>query len=289
MFKRYFRKFVKLLTLLRIFLPKFIKVLVKNFYYRVSKNYHTSKLVGDKKKYLDLFKIAIRKQYPKIDYYLKKNNLKKIDRDFINKLALVTQVSIKKSSINFQHGRIIYGLICKYISNCKEKNIKFNFVDIGTAKGFSSIVISKAAYDCKVEYEVQTYDIIPNNVKMYWNSISDFKGKQTRAELVSDYRKFTKNINYYCGVTKISLQNNNKKRIHFAFIDGSHDYQDVFFEYNFIKQRQLPGDIIMFDDITPKYFRDLVLFIKKIKKQKQYHVNLLTSEKNRGYAVAYKL
>ena len=89
---------------------------------------------------------------------------------------MYTQVVIKKSTINYQHGRILYAELCNYIRNNSISNIII--LETGTARGFSSVCMSKAISDCKSVGEINTIDILPNNEKIYWNSISDIDGKK---------------------------------------------------------------------------------------------------------------
>ena len=271
-------------------LPKYFKEKIKIFYWKITNNYLTNKPLGSKDKYLQIFSEAKKYSFPNIDNYILKNNFKNIDLDFFNNLALITQVSIKKSKINYQHGRILYALIDNYISKNKNKNKndKYNFLDIGTAKGFSSIVITKAATDNSVDYEIQTYDIVPHNKPIYWNSILDIDGKKTREELLEQYSSYTQQINYFSGRTKTFFKKLNTKRINFAFVDGSHDYDDVIFEYKHIKTRQEAGDIIMFDDVTPNHFNGIVKLVGEITDESKYNIELLMSSDYRGYAIATK-
>ena len=67
-----------------------------------------------------------------------------LDKDWLDNLALYTQIVIKKSQINYQHGRILYSLLMKYLN---QNNDKINVLETGTARGFSSICMSKAILD----------------------------------------------------------------------------------------------------------------------------------------------
>ena len=57
-----------------------------------------------------------------------------------------------------------------------------NILETGTARGFSSIIMSRVLINKKVSKgSIYTLDILPHNVKMYWNCISDpINGKVTR-------------------------------------------------------------------------------------------------------------
>jgi predicted O-methyltransferase YrrM len=278
----------KIRALVANLLPKICKEAIKFFYWKITNNYKTNKVLGSREKYLQIFADAKQETFINVDNYIQKNNFKNIDINFLNNLALTTQISIKKSKINYQHGKIIYALVYNYISQTKNIIPQYNFIDIGTAKGFSSIIIAKACIDNAVNFKIQTYDIIPNDVKMYWNSIEDLGGKKTRPELLNNFIKYLKNINYFSGKTKDTLKLSDNKRINFAFIDGSHDYDDVLFEYQFIKERQKEGDIIMFDDVTEGYFNGIVKLIHELRRINDYKIEFLTSSKERGYAIAVK-
>ncbi len=275
-------------VILKLF-PKILKTFIKDNYFKITGNYITQKILGDEKKYLEIFNQIKNKRYDEIDKFIKSRDYNEIDQNFLEDLALITQVSIKRSDVNYQHGRLIYSILDDYIINSKESFNNFVFVDIGTAKGFSSIIISKCALQNNIAFKIFSFDIIPHQLKMYWNSVADLKGKISREELLQDYKNFTKNINFIKGKTKNSLKIlSSTKRINFAFLDGSHEYEDVKFEFSFIKKRQNKGDIIFFDDVTAGHFDGIVKLIDEIKKSKEYEVENINSTEYRGYAVAIK-
>ena len=270
-------------------IPKFIKLFLKDIYYFFTGNYITKKVKGNKEKYLQIYEAISAKKYNQIDRFISSHNLKEIDKNFINQLALISQVSIKKSEVNYQHGRLIYSILDAYIKS--QKNLdNFLFVDVGTAKGFSSVIISKCALDNNIKFLVYSFDIIPHNKKIYWNSIKDIDGKLSRSELLNDYSDYTNHISYIKGRTKSKLNEiSSSERLNFIFLDGSHDYDDVKYEFNFIKSKQKRGDIIFFDDVTKGHFDGVVELINEIKQAGEYEVEIINSSNFRGYAVAKKL
>ena len=60
-------------------------------------------------------------------------------------------------------------------------------------------------------------------------------------------------------------------------------------EYKFLKERQISGDLIFFDDVTQKKFPGVVKAIEQIKKDGDYSIKFLDFSKNRAYALAMKL
>ena len=101
----------------------------------------------DKQKYLNIYK-QLKSNY-KTSLPKEINSQFKIDRKFILELALPTQVTIKLSKINIDHGKILYSLLRNYIS--KNKINRINILEVGTAKGFSSLCMAKALYDHKID------------------------------------------------------------------------------------------------------------------------------------------
>ena len=57
--------------------------------------------------------------------------------------------------------------------------------------------MSKAIFDSKVNAKIISLDIIPNDKKIYWNSITDHLiGKINRLVLLDNYKIFLKRINF---------------------------------------------------------------------------------------------
>lgn len=279
----------KIYTNILRFTPKKTKLILKDIYYYFTGNFITKTRKGSKEDYIQIFNIIKKKKYETIDNFINKKNLKNIDQNFLNDLAFISQISIKKSEVNFQHGRLIYSILNDYINNKKKELKDFVFIDVGTAKGFSSVLISKCGEDNKIRFKIFSFDIIPHNKKIYWNSIKDIDGKSTRKNLLKDFSKYTKNINFIEGRTKKKFIEIEKyERLNFAFLDGSHDYDDVKYEFDFIKKKQKKGDIIFFDDVTEDHFDGIVRLIDEIKISGEYKIERINSTQYRGYALATK-
>lgn len=241
---------------------------------------------SDENGYLKIYEKCSKKNYVEIDKY-EMGHEKKIDYNWINQLALQTQVVIKKSEINYQHGRVLYAELCSYIK--KNSPDKLEILETGTARGFSSVCMSRAIQDSNYNGQIHTIDILPNNKKIYWNSISDISGKKTRLELLQKWNKYLQNIIFYKGNSIKVLNKININRVNFAFLDGSHNRKKVEFEFNWVKKRQLKNDIIVFDDYDPINFKGICEFVDELEIKKIYKIMKVFSEKNRGYAIAYKL
>jgi len=248
-----------------------------------SGNFLTSKPLATEKEYLKLHKEYVEEINN--DNFIK-NNFSSSDIKFINDLALITQVTKKASKINWRHGFIIMKTLRSY-ANDTINNL--NIFETGTARGFSAVTMSYVLKELNKNFNIHTLDIIPHEKKIYWNCITDIKkGKVTRKMLLTDYSNYLKNIIFISGISKNILTNLNLKRIHFAFLDGSHEYEDVKFEFEFVDKRNKTGDILVLDDYTPGKFDGVVKLVDEIKLKKNYNLDFLDNNKDRGYAILKK-
>ncbi len=108
---------------------------------------------ADKATYMQIFEEAKSKNYPEIDAF-EKDTTFKINKSELENLALHTQVVIKKSAINYQHGRLLYSVLRKYIAEQGSTNL--TVLETGTARGFSSICMAMAMKDANVEGKIIT-------------------------------------------------------------------------------------------------------------------------------------
>ena len=77
----------------------------------------------------------------------------------------------------FLHGYLLYIALDRYLKD--NPNIEFiNILETGTDMGFSCVCMAKALYDNGRNGKIYTLDILPNDIKMYWNCIKDFVGKK---------------------------------------------------------------------------------------------------------------
>lgn len=248
--------------------------------------YHYGKSIyATKEKYMEIFNNAKNKKYPEVDEFLSKYK-DKIEKDWINNLALHTQVVIKPNPINFQHGKIIYSILMKYLKENHSKNI--TILETGTARGFSSIIMAKALCDTSAEGTIHTIDITPHEFKMIWNCIDDNEGMKTRAEILKPWKEYLSKINFIHGKSKKILKNLSLDKVNFAFLDAEHKLKDLKIEFEYVLKRQTKGDIIFFDDYTPGLFDDVVNFVDLIEKKNIYKVTRIKSSNLRGYAIAEK-
>ena len=211
-----------------------------------------------------------------------------LESSWLHELALHTQVVVKESEICYQHGRLLYAILSDYLQ--KNNFGSLNILETGTARGFSSLWIAKTLEDQLIEGKIITLDPLPHNVKMYWNCIDDNEKEKTRAQLLTNYSNLINRYIWFLeGKSNEVLDKLELSRIHFSFLDSSHDYEDVKFEISYIVPRQIKGDIIFFDDYQKDYFPGVVKAVRELESQGTYSVNTLSVNSQRGYAIAERI
>lgn len=257
---------------------------IKNNFFGINHPFG-KKIIATKEFYLKKFEEVKNIRYENVDNYLPVKKYP-IEKNWMDTLALHTQIVKKKSQINYQHGRILYSCLKEYILLNQPKHIEI--LEIGTARGFSSLCMSKSITDCNIQGNIFTIDIIPHNKAFYWNCIDDHEKPKTREELLSKWYKQMSNIYFITGPSRFVLKKLNLNRINFAFIDGMHDILNVKREFNYVSSRQKKDDIIIFDDVSDN-FPDVIKFIENIKTLNTYKIQTLNSEINRSYAICKKI
>ena len=259
--------------------------LISSFRYKIF-NFFSIPL-AKKEFYLKIHNDSKSKKYQIVDEFEKKYNFS-INKEWFEELALNTQVVIKKSDINYQHGRLLYSLLMNYISNQSKKLNYIQIFETGTARGFSAICMAKALIDSRVNGNITTIDILPHTQKMLWNCIADCNGVSSRDEILNFWEKEKQNVTFLEGKSSEVIKRLNLKRIHFAFLDAHHVTREVINEYKFVENKQIKGDIIFFDDVTPSLYPGVVNAINIIKKSDIYSIEYIFLSSQRQYAIARK-
>jgi len=220
-----------------------------------------------------------------------------INKEFIDSVALHTAIYLDSYGnqpnykVTYQQGFVVYALFRKYLEATNYDY--YNVVEVGTAKGFTALCLAKALDDCNKKGTIHTIDVLPNDKKIYWRCIGDMTGKKNRPELMENWSVLRDNfIKFHHGSSLNILSSLNLKRVHFAFLDGSHDYQHVSYELNFLKNLQKNNDMIVCDDFTENKYEGIVQAVLEFAKMNDNSENFCIfglkegpSYGNRGYAV----
>lgn len=245
-----------------------------------------SEPVGSRQDYLKRWKAAMEETHPSVDAF-ERACAAAVDPEWFHQLALVTQVSIKASPTCYQHGRLLYASLRRYIRDRPGET--FTIVETGTARGFSALCLARALSDAGASGRVATFDVLPHEVPIYWNCIRDERGPCTRAELLGDYAALVeRSIVFHRGDTREMLQRVVFPRVHFAFLDSVHTYEHVMNEFAAIRDRQQRGDVLFFDDVTPAFYPGVVKAAEEICRDHGYSPTAVDVSERRRYLVAEK-
>ena len=238
--------------------------------------------------YLHLYEAARSVTYPEIDAFEARQGFA-IERDWVDRLARHTQIVIKTSKLNYQHGRLLYSALRRYLSGGDRRHGHYLVLETGTGRGFSALCMAKAMIDSDASGHVVTVDVLPHNTPMIWNCIDDHDGLKTRHELLSRWPHELGRVIFIQGRTKTQIPRIGLSRVHFAFLDAQHTTEDVIGEYVYVRTHQQIGDMIFFDDVTPGLFDGVVEAVKEIEKEGRYAVERLRVTDERGYAIAIRV
>jgi predicted O-methyltransferase YrrM len=210
-----------------------------------------------------------------------------VEGDWLDELALHTQIVKKKTSLSYVHGRLLYALLRRMIADCELDFV--TVLETGTARGFSALCMAKALADSSIDGRIVTIDVLSHLKRQIWNCIDDHDGPKSRAEILAPWRGLTRNIVFLQGDTLSSLPRVGLERINFAFLDAQHTERSVMREFNLVSERQQVGDMLVFDDCTELLFPGVVKAVTNIESRRDYVVKRLGVSDQRGYAWATRV
>ena len=289
--KKIYYKFIELIK----FFEEKKRIFLIQFAHRIAnKKWHNNPIAKTKIGTLDDYLILAEKAKNRICEEVNRFESKKgfkIDRIWLQELALQTQVVIKGSELNYAHGRVLYSALRNYLEKRDSNSKNISIIETGTARGFSSLCMAKALKDSEVEGNIITFDVLPHRKKMFWNCIADhIVGIQTREELLKSWNDLMERyITFVEGYSQIELLKISRSRIHFAFLDGAHTFNDVMLEFKCIKNFQQKGDVIIFDDYNKNKFPEIVKAVDTICNKFSYSKLIINSFDGRSYVVAEKI
>ena len=235
-------------------------------------------------KFNALFQLAKNNYSNEIDTLFKEFG-NELDKEYIEKIAYYTQLVIKKNPPNFNHGYLIHHALSKYLMGITKKD-SLLLLDIGTARGFSSLVMSYVLKEKNSNSVIISIDKISHNKKIKWNSVLDGDQGISRKDIVERFSESTKVI-FFKGKTRRILSDLNLPRVNFAFVDGDHRWRSLKTEVVYLMNNQKQGDVILFDDYTPKIYPGVYKAVNFLKGA--YSIEIFGDISVRGYALLTKI
>lgn len=196
--------------------------------------------------YVSAFRRECSSEYSRVDDLEHRAGFA-LQRGKLESAARVLACPVKVSPPNWQHGRVIYATLRERLALSPVPEGSALCLDIGTAKGFSALCARWALADSGYPGRVVSVDVIDPRARIARNTVAEVDGLLTLAETLSDWPE-SADIEFVqaSGVNWLTM---NRQRVHFAFVDGKHNYAAVSEECRLLSQSQSAGDAIVFDDV----------------------------------------
>ena len=152
-----------------------------------------------------------------------------------------------------EHGLLLYKLLTSKNSNCSRHPILS--LDVGTARGFSAIIMARAMLDSNIQGRIYTIDIIDQDESRNWHVAKQQRDEPLAGVRISRskiwrrwYEEEAKVISPITGKSSEVLESWNNGDIDFAFIDGEHRYHAVKADLEMLDALMAEGGQIVLDD-----------------------------------------
>lgn len=189
------------------------------------------------------------------------NPFKSIHKKWFDRTLLYLRAGNKAQ---LEYSELLYSLV----SSIKPKNI----LEIGTARGFGTAIMAKAAFDSKIENcKIVSFDIRNPKSKINWhaekhNDNDPFKDRVLSLEDIWNEYDPSKSLMEKISFTNQSLLNSISKlnnKIDFVFIDGDHTYSGVKNDFESIESYLNPNAVVLFDDYYHGNSYEIFKFLKQ--------------------------
>lgn len=176
----------------------------------------------------------------------------------IDRLAIY--LAITGLNANYAHGHLLAAAI-EYLVNDRAIESP-SILEIGTAKGFGSMVMSLAlttygnSSPKQGKTQIHTIDFLPHDKPFYWGTYADLcLGKVTRKDLWHEIGQGLEETIKFTQITSERFTSNqphaSQNHYDLVFIDGGHDYHSVLRELRFADT--CGSAIIVVDDCNAKF------------------------------------
>lgn len=224
---------------------------------------------------------CLRGAYPMVDGFVDACGFE-VSIARLQKAARVLACPVKVNPPCWQHGRILYAAARRRIVTSADRAVRM--LDIGTAKGFSALVMRWAMVDAQVGGVVYSVDVIDPEARVSRNTVAEIDGFRTLKEILAPWWSDAGHIQFMQRTGVEFLQHTTVDRFHLAFIDGKHNYENVLEETERLRELQGTGDVIVFDDVHIPG----VLAACMEGCGKHYQTTLIKALPNRHYVVAVR-
>jgi hypothetical protein len=234
--------------------------------------------IPSRQDYAEAFRLESAKDYPEMDR-LEQSVGYAVGRERLEAAAQILACPVKANPPNWQHGRMLYAYTRRYLANTTGRVC---LLDIGTAKGFSALMLKWALVDSGLEGSVDSVDVIDPLAKVYRNSVLDTDCESRLADYHLAWPEASE-IQFH-KMTGVRWLEQSSDRVHVAFVDGKHSGDVVVEEGRLLASRQQPWDLAIFDDVQLPGIADAVYRLRSL--YDMTHIELKAA--NRKYAVGVR-
>jgi predicted O-methyltransferase YrrM len=231
--------------------------------------------------YQDAFELERRQVYPVVDAFEARMGYA-LAKDRYEAAASVLACPVKRNPPNWQHGRIVYAAVRRYLVLASSP---VTLLDIGTAKGYSALCLQWALLgmgEGGIVGQVHSVDVIDPTVRAVRNTVAEVDGLKTLAETLAPWPE-AQAISFECKTGLRWLSEHRTERVHVAFIDGKHTGPVVLSEGELLATMQQPGDLAIFDDVHLEEVGSAVRILGK-----HYDTEVIQVMPKRAYAVGVR-
>ena len=194
--------------------------------------------------YARIFEAECRVRYPAVEDFEVRMGFA-LDRERLEDAARVLACPFKANPPNWQHGRVLYALLRRYVADhATERPVRV--VDVGTAKGFSALCLQWALNDAGVTGQVTSVDVIEPAAAVRRNTVAELDGYLSLSKTLAPWPESAA-IRFEWSTSAVVLRR--FTRVHVCYLDGKHTYDAVASDIQLLADRQEPGDVVMWDDV----------------------------------------
>jgi predicted O-methyltransferase YrrM len=238
-----------------------------NYYFNFFSLLKTKYVTNNKKKdFINSYESKVKKYKSQFPEIYKNLDLKKFKR-----ISVYTGITLPEPDGDFNFGALLHYILKNYLSDKKEE---INILEIGTARGFSSLCMALALDGYKYPSKILTLDVISNDTDFFQKTFLGNKKISRKKILDKLPEKLVNKIIFLQGDSLSDLKKLYIKNINFCYLDAEHNRKYLKNEINFVKKFQKSGDIIVFDDYDYKNFPEVYEVVNEFIKNEPYEVVL---------------
>lgn len=269
------------------FFKKLFFSIIRRSYYLINKLYFNFFLILKKTEYTKNKNIDFEEFFEKklLEFKQEYQEIyEKINVEDFKQKAIISCIDLPAADdrSNFNHGVILYTLLNDYI---KENNNNFEILEIGSARGYTSLCMSQAIINNKDKSKILSLDVISNDSKFFQKTYIGNK-KVSRSDILKNFsHELLKNIIFiqadtYSDLEKIAFQN-----LKFAFIDGEHNFKYLSKELEYCDRFLLKDGMIVVDDYNKEEFNEVIRCVNFFAKNFNYDLKIIKYGKLSNFAI----